>query len=1411
MKFRKQIFLFTLSLISVSFLLAQTDTEFWFAAPPVTSEHENTPEVFRISCYATTAVVTISEPANPYFSPYNVTLLPYSSTTVQVTPQLNMVENKPGDKILNYGIRISATANISAYYEVGIKYNPEIFPLKGALATGLKFLIPSQTTLGNGSAYSMAKNGFVIVATQDNTNVTITFSNADSIHAAGSSFTFILNKGQTYATRAASQYASQHLGGSTIVADKAVSVTIYDDSLDGSTLCGTCTCKDLIGDQILPENNNGSEFIIVRGALSMGSPGDYYYIWPTVNGTDIKVNGASVGKYNRGSCYSGIITSSSLYVVTSSPAYLYQMTGIGCEVAATNLPSINCTGSPLVSFVRSTDETFQLNLLCKTADIDSFYVNGVRGIITRSLFETVPNTNGAWQAARITAANFPSIDYIFPAASTSVVSNTNGLFHLGFMNGSSTIGARLGYFSNYSTVKSSPSIASGTTCYGSDIQLSSTLSSGATYQWEGPNGFSRSVYNPVIPHATLASSGIYKLTASIPGCATSTDSLLVTVHPLPAVSFSKMKDTVCYGSSKNINFSLAGTAPWKFVYSNGTANDTINTIKSSPYYFTGSPKTTTIYSVKTIVDSNSCAMDATDLVSNYDTLVVNALPVANFGFTTPRCATVPIFFSDSSKADLDTLVHWYWNMDNGHTKDFYSKPSFSESYTDSGHYTIKLAVQSSQGCLSDTLRMPITINSLPKPGFILPDVCFKDPYAQFIDTTSIPDHQNSFTYHWNFGDINSTAANADTSILQNPKHKYLAAGFYNISLKVTSGNGCIDSIRRIFTVNGAIPKADFSLVNSLLCSNDSIRIKDSATVDFGSVTKVKSYWDYTNAPSIYDSTESPFMHAIYSHLYPNFQQPAVKSFRIHYQAYSGITCMSSKDTIITVNSSPDVQFNTIPGICYDASPRQITQAIETGKIDGIFTYSGTGVDAGGIFTPKSAGVSTDSIQALYVSFIGCRDSAKQAITVWPSPTAQWKYSNPDCEKNNITLTDNSVANFSKINSWSWVFGDNTSAVYDNNAAFAKQYQAYGSYTVALKVTTDSGCSSQAATQVIKVNPLPHVNFDMPSVVCLPDGNAQFSDGSAITDNTSPLFSYRWNFDDPGNTTVSTLKNPVHRFTALGPYNIQLIVTSGDNCVDSLTQIFSGIYPQPKAGFTIDSKEICMSNSISFSDASTNYTGSIQAWKWDLAEGYTATTQNTTRAFADSGTYQISLYITDAKGCNSDTAVQNVIVDPYPHLSLPHNIFVLQGGNTVISPVFYANAPVFSWAPSTYLSSADSAYPVTTPEADITYTLTLTGQGNCSVSDYTFVKVLLTPVIPNVFSPNGDGINDTWIIQYLDSYPNCIVEVFDRGGQPVFRSTGYKTPWNGTYNGTPLPIGTYYYIINPKNKRAVMSGSVTIIR
>jgi gliding motility-associated-like protein len=85
------------------------------------------------------------------------------------------------------------------------------------------------------------------------------------------------------------------------------------------------------------------------------------------------------------------------------------------------------------------------------------------------------------------------------------------------------------------------------------------------------------------------------------------------------------------------------------------------------------------------------------------------------------------------------------------------------------------------------------------------------------------------------------------------------------------------------------------------------------------------------------------------------------------------------------------------------------------------------------------------------------------------------------------------------------------------------------------------------------------------------------------------------------------------------------------------------------------------------------------------------------------------------------------------------------------------------------------------------------------------------LIPNAFSPNGDGINDVWNLPFITSYRKCVVQIFDRYGRLLFTSYGYQKPWDGTFNGKPLNVGTYYYVIDLKNGEAPIGGYVVLLK
>ena len=200
----------------------------------------------------------------------------------------------------------------------------------------------------------------------------------------------------------------------------------------------------------------------------------------------------------------------------------------------------------------------------------------------------------------------------------------------------------------------------------------------------------------------------------------------------------------------------------------------------------------------------------------------------------------------------------------------------------------------------------------------------------------------------------------------------------------------------------------------------------------------------------------------------------------------------------------------------------------------------------------------------------------------------------------------------------------------------------------------------------------------------------------------------------------------------------------------------------------------------------------------------------TPSIAKAGTHTMRYTYTAANGCVAFKE-QSIVVHPTPVLDIGPDRTVLEGGFITLVPKATGKNLTYLWSPSTGIDNINSATPKVSPPDDITYSLAVTSSDGCVDTDQVFVKLLKQVKVPNAFSPNNDGINDKWEILYLESYPGCTIDVFNRYGQPVFSSVGYEKPWDGTFKGTALPVGTYYWIIHPKNGREPIKGSVTIIR
>jgi gliding motility-associated-like protein len=138
----------------------------------------------------------------------------------------------------------------------------------------------------------------------------------------------------------------------------------------------------------------------------------------------------------------------------------------------------------------------------------------------------------------------------------------------------------------------------------------------------------------------------------------------------------------------------------------------------------------------------------------------------------------------------------------------------------------------------------------------------------------------------------------------------------------------------------------------------------------------------------------------------------------------------------------------------------------------------------------------------------------------------------------------------------------------------------------------------------------------------------------------------------------------------------------------------------------------------------------------------------------------------------------------------------------------------TWEPALDVVSPEAASTATEALFSATeFILTATTLEGCAASDTVFVDVLLELDIPSGFTPNADGINDAWNLGGLDQYPSAEITLFNRWGDVLLTYGSTDGSWDGTLNGIPVPVGTYYYHIrvNEPALQAEWTGPITLMR
>lgn len=201
-----------------------------------------------------------------------------------------------------------------------------------------------------------------------------------------------LNKGQTYSARSTNNAASISLAGSHITSNHPIAITIGDDSIDEPET-GNPSGWDMIGDQIIPTNLLGKEYIAVMG---FGNSNDErVYMEAVQDGTDIYLDGSvtPAASINTGQNFWSHFTNNTLYIKSSKPIMAYHLSGFTNEAGTAILPPDSCTGSRQIGFVRTATGTFAMMLLTRNGNQGNFTLDGSTTLITAADFNVVPGSS----------------------------------------------------------------------------------------------------------------------------------------------------------------------------------------------------------------------------------------------------------------------------------------------------------------------------------------------------------------------------------------------------------------------------------------------------------------------------------------------------------------------------------------------------------------------------------------------------------------------------------------------------------------------------------------------------------------------------------------------------------------------------------------------------------------------------------------------------------------------------------------------------------------------------------------------------------------------------------------------------------------------------------------------------------
>jgi hypothetical protein len=1010
---------------------AQLDKEFWFGIPEVSETHGDTAIFLRIATASKPSNVTIEfglSGPNPItaFIPAN------SDTSINLTSFKNQLEPSYSSSQDNAAIHITSTELINVYYDVDRPNNSEIFVLKGSVAEGKNFIVPNQTRFENylhdNDPHKDSWNSLIVTATEENVGVTITPSvilEGYENKPVGQPFTILysMSKGNSLYLRAKDKTKSPGLAGTKIQANKNVVVTSYDDGISVDE------CQDLIGDQIVPNEGLGDNFVVVKGDLDapISNESDYlYFTSPTVATVTIKTNSSENNvTVNSGETVEYILEEEVAYITSSNPIHVYHITGTNCEAGSALLPQYECAGSVSVSFNNSSNNSF-VTLITDVSGIDGFVSD-----ITINSGDFSPIFAGS-------DIYFAKIDDVSTEGFINV-RNTKSNFQLGYVSLEGG-GSRYGFFSNYSTEV--------------DAKEDVGICKGQTATLEDPIDFYNYQYVPisgdmtVIPQNTNEVSPNVTTTYSLTklgGCP-NTDEVTVFVSDLevvkPNLSFSNC-DEIPLNINLGDDLSVTNGFP-SYTYSwveNGNVFSTASNpqITIDQYGANILVKTITV----TVTDKYGCSNSETFTITVYPKFEIegNYDPNARMCENETKSLTLPSF--QGGKAPLSYL----WSSNTGKitsSNKNVSNPSITDVNSDAGGEYF-FTITDANGCVvSDKIILEVVTGPSLNVGGDMGPVCENGKLSSIV-VTSTPNRPRTmykvlypiatqFQISNNFTEIGPFAIN-DKLIVEG-QTTYLDPNITCVSTKTID----IEVTER----------PNLTVTPVTICKGE------TATL-FAEVSAVGGTFEWSDQNGVFSNDQSV-----------NVSPAQTTTYNVKYTLKG---CEVEQAIAVTVLNSIDVIVSSNKSICRGQSTA--LNVISTSESGGTYNWSGS--DGSTYASPDITvtPTSTTTYTLTYTVTNGssqCSGSSTVTVTVNPLPTFD-----VSAHPSSICKGENSLLTASNINpsNGTFIWTGNGNSFTDNPVSVNPTQLGNNIYN--LEYVDNNGCSNSESL-IVFVNEKPIVSI-----------------------------------------------------------------------------------------------------------------------------------------------------------------------------------------------------------------------------------------------------------------------------------------------------------------------------------------------